>query len=216
MTEISPTTPSLFLSFPPGVNSRLKGPKLKRIMSFDQQGSFVASQHPMASTFSQYARLILNAAYVSVSFAMRTHYLLFLLLGHSASARNDIAPAKEFYTAVRAVDPFVIDGDLSEWPDANVITNPKFYIPKESGSDPNLGGELVDFQAWSNGDRMGLEDHASEFRVVYNDDNVYLGIVVTEEYHENAANSAWNGDSIQLMIADIIFRRIKSRSTTMR
>jgi hypothetical protein len=26
--------------------------------------------------------------------------------------------------------------------------------------------------------------------------------VVTDEYHENSANSAWNGDSVQLMIAD--------------
>jgi hypothetical protein len=29
-----------------------------------------------------------------------------------------------------------------------------------------------------------------------------LGLVVTDDYHENAANSAWNGDSVQLLTAD--------------
>jgi hypothetical protein len=38
-------------------------------------------------------------------------------------------------------------------------------------------------------------------QVVYDAENVYFGFVVTDEYHENSANSAWNGDSIQLMIA---------------
>ena len=37
--------------------------------------------------------------------------------------------------------------------------------------------------------------------MAYDDNNVYFGFVVTDDYHENAANSAWNGDSIQLMIA---------------
>jgi hypothetical protein len=38
-------------------------------------------------------------------------------------------------------------------------------------------------------------------QIVYDAENVYFGFVVTDEYHENAANSAWNGDSVQLMIA---------------
>ena len=38
-------------------------------------------------------------------------------------------------------------------------------------------------------------------QIVYDADNVYFGFVVTDEYHENAANSAWNGDSVQFMIA---------------
>src|SRR5207247_398527 len=31
---------------------------------------------------------------------------------------------------------------------------------------------------------------------------VYFGFVVTDDYHENISGNAWNGDSIQLMIAD--------------
>src|SRR5205807_123718 len=30
----------------------------------------------------------------------------------------------------------------------------------------------------------------------------YFGFVVTDDYHENISGNAWNGDSIQLMIAD--------------
>src|SRR5262249_24028851 len=41
----------------------------------------------------------------------------------------------------------------------------------------------------------------SAVQIVYDNDNVYFGFVVTDDYHENAALSAWNGDSIQLMIA---------------
>ncbi|NIP95043.1 MAG: hypothetical protein GWO24_16985, partial [Akkermansiaceae bacterium] len=32
--------------------------------------------------------------------------------------------------------------------------------------------------------------------------NVYLAFIVTDDYHENSRNSAWNGDSVQLMIAN--------------
>jgi hypothetical protein len=48
----------------------------------------------------------------------------------------------------------------------------------------------------------GPDDQTSAVQIVYDQDNVYFGFVVTDEYHENAANSAWNGDSVQLMIAN--------------
>jgi len=39
-------------------------------------------------------------------------------------------------------------------------------------------------------------------QIAYDSENIYFGFVVTDDYHENAANSAWNGDSVQLMIAN--------------
>src|SRR5439155_5184944 len=48
----------------------------------------------------------------------------------------------------------------------------------------------------------GPDDQTSAVQIAYDADNVYFGFVVTDDYHENAARSAWNGDSIQLMIAD--------------
>ena len=110
---------------------------------------------------------------------------------------NDIEPGSEFYTAFKTATPIVIDGDLSEWSSANAVENPRFSIPKGSGD----GGELVSFESLG-GDWTGPEDHSSSLQVAYDDDNVYIGLVVTDEYHENAANSAWNGDSVQMMIAN--------------
>lgn len=120
----------------------------------------------------------------------------FSLFGMESLA-NDIEPGKEFYTAIKAANPIVLDGDLSEWTGAALLADPRFSIPKGSGDD----GTLVNFEL-NGGDWTGPEDQTSAVQVVYDDDNVYFGFIVTDEYHENAANSAWNGDSVQLMIAN--------------
>ncbi len=118
---------------------------------------------------------------------------------------NDIEPGKEVYTANPAPKPVVLDGSLSEWSGVPVLADPKFYTPK--GSGPLGTGTLVLFEIYDDGgpgpaDWTGPDDQTSAVQVVYDADNVYLGFVVTDEYHENAANSAWNGDSVQLMIAN--------------
>ena len=125
-----------------------------------------------------------------------------LLFPFGALAVNDIEPSKEFYTANKTVNPIVIDGDLSEWRGAELLADPRFFIPKGSATNPEVEGELVNFEILGNGDWTGADDHTSAVRVMYDDDNVYFGFVVTDEYHENAANSAWNGDSVQLMVAN--------------
>ncbi len=112
---------------------------------------------------------------------------------------NDIEPGKEFYTVVRKPNPIVLDGDLSEWTGVPVLADPKFSIPK--GSGPAGTGTYVLFEEYQGGTWTGPDDQTSAVQVVYDAENVYFGFVVTDEYHENAANSAWNGDSIQLMIA---------------
>ena len=118
-------------------------------------------------------------------------------LSFSAFA-NDIEPGKEYYTAIKAPVPIVLDGDLSEWRGAMLLADPSFSIPKGSGDD----GELVFFEEYAGGKWTGPDDQTSAVQVVYDDDNVYFGFTVTDDYHENAANSAWNGDSVQLMIAN--------------
>jgi hypothetical protein len=145
-----------------------------------------------------------------------------LLLGlasslvHVASA-NDIEPGKEFYTVPRAARPIVLDGDLSEWTGVPVLADPKFYIktgfegtPAGKGSG-GTNATLVLFERCfvcadppdvPDSDYNGPDDQTSAVQIVYDADNVYLGIVVTDEYHENSANSAWNGDSVQIMIAN--------------
>ena len=124
-----------------------------------------------------------------------------LLVSIEAKA-NDIEPGKEFYTAIKTRTPIVIDGNLSEWGPAQLLADPRFYIPKGSGTNDPPTGTLVFFEEYAGGTWTGPDDHTSAVQVVYDDDNVYFGFVVTDDYHENSANSAWNGDSVQLMIAN--------------
>lgn len=112
---------------------------------------------------------------------------------------NDIEPTKENYTAIhRGAAPIVVDGRLNEWTGVPVLSDPKFSIPKGSGS----GGTLVLFEQYAGGIWSGPDDQTSAVEVVWDADNIYFGFIVTDDYHENAANSAWNGDSVQLMIAN--------------
>ncbi len=124
-------------------------------------------------------------------------FLVLSLLGLRALA-NDIEPGKETYSVVFAPKPIVLDGDLGEWAGVPVLADPKFAIPKGSGAN----GKYVLFEEYAGGTWTGPDDQTSAVQIVYDAENVYFGFVVTDDYHENAANSAWNGDSIQLMIAN--------------
>src|SRR2546428_2805645 len=137
---------------------------------------------------------------------MRNKIAPLLALGLSVvqlAIANDIEPGKEFYTATRVTNSIVIDGNLSasEWGGVPVLADPKFSVPKYSGTN-SPRGTLVLFEEYSGGTWSGPDDQTSAVQVVWDADNVYFGFVVTDDYHENSVNSAWNGDSIQLMIAD--------------
>ena len=121
-----------------------------------------------------------------------------VLIGLACQA-NDIEPGKEFYTVIHSPKPVVLDGSLAEWSGVPILADPKFAVPKGSGAKPNP--TYVLFEEYNGGTWTGPDDQTSAVQVAYDADNVYFGFVVTDDYHENAANSAWNGDSIQLMIA---------------
>src|SRR2546425_4074699 len=126
--------------------------------------------------------------------------VLAFCLAQSTTRANDIEPGKEFYSVIYAPRPIVLDGDLSEWSGVPVLADPKFAVPKFSGT--NASPNYVLFEEYAGGTWSGPDDQTSAVQVVYDADNVYFGFVVTDDYHENSRNSAWNGDSIQLMIAN--------------
>ena len=119
---------------------------------------------------------------------------LFCFTAVVGALANDIDPAIENYTANKASGAVTLNGDLSEWTGVDVIDNPQFV--------PNGGGDLITFEPFGNGTWSGVDDQSSTVQVTWDDDNVYLGIVVTDDYHENAANSGWNGDAVQVHIAN--------------
>ena len=155
---------------------------------------------------SKYLPLFLRCAvgfvrYCSVTIKPLAGCVLGCALLQFAAAANDIEPSKEFYTAIHRVIPMTVDGNLSDWTDVPSLGNPKFAVPKGSGStlaSPNY----VLFEPYGGGIWSGPDDQSSAVQIVWDEDNLYFGFTVTDDYHENSANSAWNGDSLQLMIAD--------------
>lgn len=125
-------------------------------------------------------------------------FLSVLALSLVRLAANDIEPGKEFYDATFTPNPIVLDGKLDEWVGVPVLADPKYAVPKGSGTN----GTYVLFEEYQGGTWTGPDDHTSAVQVVWDAENLYIGIVVTDDYHENSANSPWNGDSAQLMIAN--------------
>jgi hypothetical protein len=121
-----------------------------------------------------------------------------LLLPFGVQA-NDTPAELEFIQVVPARVPIEIDGDITdaEWGHAPAITNPEFYIPKGLGD----GGDLVVFEEHGGGIWDGEEDQSTTTRFLYDSENLYVSHLVVDDYHENAANSGWNGDAAQIMIA---------------
>jgi hypothetical protein len=110
---------------------------------------------------------------------------------------NDIEPGKELQLAYPNVNPIVLDGNLSEWL-SPAIVNPRFSIPKGSGA----AGQQVFFEPYAGGTWTGPDDHSVSFQIQYDQNNVYLGVTVTDDYHEHSSATSWNGDAVQIMIAD--------------
>ncbi|MGV3771470.1 MAG: discoidin domain-containing protein [Verrucomicrobiales bacterium] len=124
--------------------------------------------------------------------------VLLSLIPPLAGRANDIEPGKEFYTAPYTINPITIDGQVDEWAGVSVLADPRFAIPKGSGAS----GTYVLFEEYNGGKWTGPSDQTSAVQITYDAENIYFAFVVTDDYHENAANSAWDGDSVQLMIAN--------------
>src|SRR6266540_7190688 len=107
---------------------------------------------------------------------MRTRFLSVLLTALCwvpvATRANDIEPGKEFYTVIYAPNPIVLDGDLSEWSGVPVLADPRFAVPKYSGTNP--APNYVLFEEYNGGIWTGPDDQTSAVQLVYDDDNVYL------------------------------------------
>jgi hypothetical protein len=121
---------------------------------------------------------------------------------------NDIEPSKEFQLAYPNgrwfSAPIRLDGNLSEWGFAASVNAPLFSIPKGSGP----GGQQVSFEPYGGGTWTGPDDHSVSLRIGYqfvlgrSSESLFLGITVTDDYHEHASATSWDGDSVQVMITD--------------
>src|SRR6266581_4760886 len=127
--------------------------------------------------------------------------VLSLFLVPLAIRANDIEPGKEKYNAIPRTQTITIDGNMSDWDTTKFWKDTKFYIPKGSGSNPTTATNLVSFEPYQSG-TAGQDEQSASFGIVWDADNLYIGLVVVDDYHENAANSGWNGDSLQMAFTD--------------
>ena len=75
-----------------------------------------------------------------------------------------------------------VDGDISDWSGLPV----KKAIPFEQG------GELVLFEEYGGGTWSGPEDHTTAVSFAWDTDNLYVGVVVTDDTHQNGGSGADN------------------------
>ena len=146
----------------------------------------------------------------SVQFHNNAHYMLMrprifpllvmaLSLHPLTTRANDIEPGKENYSAPKK--SILVDGKLSDWGGVPVFKDTKFSIPKGSGA----AGTLVTFEQCDacgvGGSWTGPDDASSAIAIAWDEDNLYVGVVVVDEYHFNPS-SGWNGDALQMAFTD--------------
>jgi hypothetical protein len=83
------------------------------------------------------------------------------------------------------------DGDMADWADLEF----KSKIPFEKG------GELVLFEEYGGGTWSGPADHSSAVAFAWDAENLYVGIVITDDTHQNPGDG-WNGDLVQMVFAN--------------
>ncbi|MDA7624727.1 hypothetical protein N8697_00995, partial [bacterium] len=126
-----------------------------------------------------------------------------LIFCSTTQAQNGIEPRYERYNADRK--SIEVDGDLSDWAGVTFI-EPRFEASdnRETGKGNSTIGDVTysTFAEFTGGTWSGPEDHTTLTAVAWDQNGLYLGIVVKDDEHEHAANNAWNGDGVQMGLTD--------------
>ena len=126
-----------------------------------------------------------------------------LLFSNTTQAQNGVEPRYERYNADRK--SIEVDGDLSDWAGVSFI-EPRFEASdnRETGKGNSTIGDVTysTFAEYAGGTWSGSDDHTTLIAVAWDQNGLYLGIVVTDDEHEHAAGNAWNGDGVQMGLTD--------------
>ena len=125
--------------------------------------------------------------------------LLLLISGLTADAQWRSKTHDEYHALQRPAD-ITIDGELNDdegWKDVFESVTGTDGEPYCRLEFENIGK----FQAHDGGKWVDNgKDHETCFAIVWDKGGVYLAISVTDDEHENGANSGWKGDSAQISI----------------
>ena len=126
-----------------------------------------------------------------------------LVFCNTTKAQNGVEPRFERYNADRK--SIEVDGDLSDWAGVAFI-QPRFEASdgRETGKGNSTIGDVTysTFAEYAGGTWSGPDDHTTLTAVAWDQNGLYLGIIVTDDEHEHAANNAWNGDGVQMGLTD--------------
>ena len=65
---------------------------------------------------------------------------------------------------------------------------------------PKEDGTMTVFEEYGGGNWTSVDDQTVTFKIVWDTQAVYLGIIVTDDDHQNATASGWNGDAAQITV----------------
>ena len=119
--------------------------------------------------------------------------LALMLFGTISADAQWRSKTHDVYEALTGVN-IKVDGDVADWDGV---------LEAVTGTDgkPFTGVELEinkPFQEHDGGKWAGADDHETSVMMVWEPATFYIGLIVTDDTHENAANSGWNGDAFQL------------------
>ena len=122
-------------------------------------------------------------------------FVLFLTVALLSEAQNR-SKTHDVYEALTGVD-IKVDGKMSDWDgvfDAVVGTNGKPFIDLPAGDGGNKAFQEHDGGKWN-----GKDDHRTGIMMVWNPDAFYVGLLVTDDKHDDPPNG-WNGDALQFAL----------------
>jgi hypothetical protein len=119
------------------------------------------------------------------------------------------------YDAKRAVNNgvsnrIIMDGDLGDWDEADYLSQTPFWPynhPDEQGNGAggHPGDPLTQFEAWSGGIWDGVMDQSSATAFAWDASAIYVGIKVFDDEHQQNGETGWDGDSVQIVLADPVY-----------
>ena len=122
---------------------------------------------------------------------MRNRAITSIILGFALStvslmtyAGNNLSEFRskthDIYEAVTTPSKISLDGKVMDWADVEAFIGVEF--PKEDGS-------MTVFEEHGGGTWTGVDDQTVAFKIVWDTQAVYLGIIVTDDDHQNATAS---------------------------
>ncbi len=125
-----------------------------------------------------------------------TYTLLLVVFFTCLTSAQNRSKTHDIYNVLTGVD-IKIDGKMSDWDgvlDTVVGKNGKPFIDLPAGD----GGKKA-FQEHGGGKWNGKDDHRTGIMMVWQPDAFYVGLVVTDDKHDDPPNG-WNGDTLQMAL----------------